>query len=63
MDLLIKGGTIVTAKSSFRADIAVTGEKISAIGLDLKPEKNTEVVDAKGKLIYPVLLMDILIWI
>jgi dihydropyrimidinase len=53
MDILIKGGTIVTAENSFKADIAVTGEKISAIGLDLKPEKNTQVVDAKGKLVLP----------
>lgn len=53
MDLLIKGGRIVTAKSSFKADLAVTGEKISAIGLNLKPNMNTEVVDASGKLVLP----------
>ena len=32
MDLLIKNGTIVTAKEMFKADIAVNGEKIQAIG-------------------------------
>lgn len=53
MDLLIKGGTLVTAQSSFKADIAVTNGKISAIGSNLKPDKNTEVVDAKGKLVLP----------
>lgn len=53
MDLLIKGGTIVTAENSLKADIAVTGEKISAIGMNLKPGKHTEVVDAKGKLVLP----------
>ncbi len=53
MDLLIKGGTVVTAENSFKADVAVTGEKISAIGLGLKPGRNTEVVDAKGKLVLP----------
>lgn len=53
MDLLIKGGTLVTAESSFKADIAVSDGKISAIGTNLKPEQKTEVVDAKGKLILP----------
>ena len=33
MDLLFKGGTVVTAKSTFKADVAVTGGKISAIVL------------------------------
>ena len=53
MDLLIKGGTLVTANCIFKGDLAVTGEKISAIGLDLKPQRNTEVVDAKGKYVLP----------
>ena len=53
MDLLIKGGTVVTATSSFKADVAVKNGKISAIGANLKPEKKTEVVDAKGKMILP----------
>lgn len=51
MDLLIKGGKVVTAKSTFKADVAVKNGKISAIGTNLKPEKGTEVVDAKGKLV------------
>ena len=38
MNLLIKNGTIVTAKTTFKADIAVENEKISAIGTDLKPD-------------------------
>ena len=53
MDLLIKGGTVVTAKASFKADVAVKNGKISAIGTNLKPGKKTEVVDAKGKMILP----------
>ncbi|MCR5481398.1 MAG: dihydropyrimidinase [Clostridia bacterium] len=53
MDLLIKGGTVVTAESTFKADVAVTNGKISAIGSNLKADKNTEVVDAKGKLVLP----------
>ena len=29
MDLLIKGGTVVTAKASFKADVAVKNGKIT----------------------------------
>ena len=53
MDLLIKGGTLVTKDSTFDADIAVKDGKIIAIGTDLKAESNTEVVDAKGKMVLP----------
>lgn len=53
MDLLIKGGKVVTAKITAKADIAVKNGKISAIGANLKPGKDTKVVDAKGKLILP----------
>lgn len=53
MDLLIKGGMIVNAENSYFADLAITGEKIAAIGLDIKPEKDTVVVDATGKLVLP----------
>ena len=53
MDLLIKNGTIVTANETFKADIAVKDGKISMIGQNLKPKKNTEVIDAKGKLVLP----------
>ena len=52
MDLLIKGGTIVTAKTSFQADVAVKDGKIAAIGADL-PADGAEVVDATGKLVLP----------
>jgi len=53
LDLLIKNGTIVTAESTFKADIAVKDGKILSIGQNLKPLKGTEVVDAKGKLVLP----------
>ena len=52
MDLLIKGGMIVTAKESYIADIAVKEGKIVAIGTDLCCESKT-VVDATGKLVLP----------
>lgn len=52
MDLLIKGGTVVTAKESFVADIAVKDGKIAAIGKDL-PFEAEKTVDATGKLVLP----------
>ncbi|WP_312091865.1 dihydropyrimidinase [Aminipila sp.] len=53
MDLLIRGGLLVTAEASYRADIAVTDGKISEIGINLRPAQKTQVVDAKGKLVLP----------
>jgi dihydropyrimidinase len=53
MDLLIKNGTIVTANSTLKADIAVQDGKIAMIGQKIKPGKNTHVIDAKGKLVLP----------
>lgn len=53
MDLLIKNGTIVTAESTFKADIAVKDGKIITVGQDIEPLKETEVVDAQGKLVLP----------
>ncbi len=54
-DLVIRGGTIVTAAGSRRADIAVNGGLISAIGPDLSgPAAGAaEVVDATGLLVLP----------
>ncbi len=52
MDLLIKGGTVVTAKESFVADIAVKDGKIAAIGRNLTCEAE-KVVDVTGKLVLP----------
>lgn len=52
MELLIKGGTVVTATESFPADVAVDGGKIVAIGKDLAVNAE-KVVDATGKLVLP----------
>lgn len=52
MELLIKGGTVVTATESFLADVAVDGGKIVAIGKDLAVNAE-KVVDATGKLVLP----------
>ncbi len=52
MDLLIKNGTIITAKESFVADIAVKDGKIACIGTDLKVDAKN-IIDVTGKLVLP----------
>lgn len=52
MNLLIKGGTIVTATESYIADVAVNEGKIVTIGKDLDITA-ANVVDATGKLVLP----------
>ena len=53
IDILFKGGTVVTDSGMFKADVAVKGEKISLIGDSIIPDSNTEVVACKGKYILP----------
>ncbi len=55
MDLIIKNGTIVTAESTFKGDIAVKGGKIKVIAqnIDLEKCKAYKIVDAKGLLVLP----------
>jgi len=49
-DLVIANGLVVTAAETFRADVAVRGERIAAIGLDLPGRR---VIDATGKVVIP----------
>ena len=49
-DLVIKDGTLVTPQGTIQADIAVDGERIVSIGLDLSGKR---VIDASGKLVLP----------
>ena len=49
-DLVIKNGTVVTATSTFKADIGIMGERIAAIGEELE---GTKEIDATGKLVTP----------
>jgi dihydropyrimidinase len=51
-DLVLAGGTVVTAEGSFRADVGIAGEQIDAIGLDL-PRDGAEVVDVSGARVMP----------
>lgn len=49
-DLVIKGGTIVTASEMAQADIGIIGETIAAIGSGLHGART---IDAGGKLVMP----------
>jgi dihydropyrimidinase len=51
-DLVLAGGTVVTAEASVRADVAVADGRIVAVGVDL-PRDRAEVVDVSGALLMP----------
>jgi dihydropyrimidinase len=53
MSVLIKGGTVVTAENTFRADVYCEGDTIAAIGENLEVPSGAEVVDAGGCLVMP----------
>ena len=52
VSLLIKNGMIVTSEAEFKGDILVEGEKITAIGKDLKVNAD-ETVNAEGLVVLP----------
>lgn len=52
----IKGGTIVTAADTYRADLLIKDGIVALIGIDLSAEakaSGAEAVDASGKLVFP----------
>jgi dihydropyrimidinase len=51
--LLIKNGEIVTADSRRRADIYCEGDTITRIGQGLEAPAGAEVIDARGKYVFP----------
>ncbi len=53
MSLLIKNGEIVTADSRYTADIWCAGETITRIDRDIAPPPGAEVIDARGKFVFP----------
>ncbi len=53
MRLLIKNGEIVTASERYVADIFCENETITRIDRDIKALRGVEVVDAKGKFVFP----------
>src|SRR5438046_10441468 len=50
LDLVISGGTVVTAEKTFHADVGIRGEKIVELQAGLSGEKT---IDAAGKLVLP----------
>lgn len=52
MELLLKGGTVVSADGMKKLDLLVKGEKISKVGEDLQSSQ-AKVVDVSGKLLFP----------
>src|SRR6266511_4790408 len=52
MRTLIKGGTIVNADATTRADVLIDGETIAMIGIDLEASAD-RTIDASGKWVIP----------
>jgi dihydropyrimidinase len=50
-DVLITGGTVVTADETRSVDLAISAGRITAIGTDLGPART--VIDARGRLVMP----------
>jgi len=53
MSIVIRGGTVVTADHSFRADVYCDNGLIAAIGENLEVPAGAEVIDATGQYIMP----------
>lgn len=53
MSILIRGGTLVTAELTFRADVLTEGGIIAAIGENLQAPSGAEVIDAGGCYVMP----------
>jgi dihydropyrimidinase len=50
-DLVVRGGTVVTAERVFEADVGIAGETITAVGAGLAAGGRE--IDARGKLVMP----------
>ncbi len=53
MSVLIRGGTVVTADNSIRADVYCADGKIQEIGVGLEAPAGADVVDAGGQYVMP----------
>jgi len=53
MSIVIKGGTLVTADQTWRADVYCEQGVIKAIGKDLEVPSGAQVIDASGQLVMP----------
>ena len=55
-DYIIKNGTVVTAAGICKTDIAISGEKIAALGDASVLGEAKEIIDATGKYVVPGLI-------
>ena len=63
LDLVIRGGDVVTPQGSQRVDVGVTGEFIAAVAAPgiLPTDNARRVIDATGKIVIPAELTRIFI--
>src|SRR5947209_13362090 len=52
-DTVIRNATVVTATDTYRADVGITGDRVSAIAAQLPTENSGRVTDATGLLLIP----------
>ncbi len=53
MSIAIKGGTVVNADRSQKADVIIEGGHIRAVGPDLDPPTGARIIDASGAFVIP----------
>ncbi len=53
MSIIIRGGTIVNADQTYRADVYCKDGQIKAIGVDIDVPTDTKLLDASGQLLIP----------
>lgn len=53
MSIVIRGGTVVNADTSFKADVYCHDGIIKNIGVDIEVPLGTEVIDASGQYVMP----------
>src|SRR6266852_1046333 len=52
-DTVITNGTVVTATDTYKADVAIEGGRVVALGASLPRENATRLIDATGKYVFP----------
>src|SRR5436305_1976021 len=53
LDTVIRNATVVTATDSYRADVGIGGDRVSAIAAQLPAENTSRIIDATGLLLIP----------
>src|SRR4249920_428670 len=52
-DTIITNGTVVTAADTCRADVAIEGDRVVALGSSLPRDNAKRLIDATGKYVFP----------